>query len=432
MIDLSSIAKKQVSNYSNLSPFSQIPTSKSIESTTITDNTSTSNNDSSESLTQNVLNTLQDLGINPTDNFSPNTNKKLQTFIQNLHTALTQRGNNQEISPVETLSNVNTSQISSSDNVEIPQKISGGKNLKYTVDFSGADLGDNLSNVQANVKTALENIGQYIRSDVVFNLKVLTEYQDTSMLARANASVVETKDNPDNVNADTTFVADSVRGVDFNSTENDSTLYINLAKLDQMSFSGLPTPDKYDFTTILTHEMLHGLAFTGMIDVANTEFKTAYDGLMSTKDDGTPIFIGRHAKTANAGEPVPLSPIDAGAGSAYYHVAIQNDLMSPSIKKGEVKAISNLDVAMLEDMGINVTGTLPLNAKLQNTYNADNLLLPSSQKNNTLQADFTNVVQSLDNSPNVNLDDFLRQLAINTKISSTVQSGNGFLFSAKA
>jgi hypothetical protein len=265
---------------------------------------------------------------------------------------------------------------------------------------------------------------------------VLATDDNSNMLAQANAAIVETQDNPDNVNADTSFIADSVRGADFDSTLQDSKLYINKAKLDQMSFTGLPTPEKYDLTSILTHEILHGLAFTGLVDSpTNSNFKTAYDGLISTKEDGSLVFVGRHAKTANGGKPVPLSPVEAGSGSAYYHVAIPNDLMSPSIRKNEVKSISNLNVAMLDDMGVNVTGVSPTNLKFQNSYNTatnfvNSLESLSSEKTSALQADFTNLIQSNGSTPTVNFQDFLTQLTANINESQNSQRGTGSLFFA--
>ena len=73
-----------------------------------------------------------------------------------------------------------------------------------------------------------------------------------------------------------------------------------------------------------------------------------------------PVFTGTNAVAANANVVVPLSPASSGDSSAYYHVALQNDLMSDSIGKGEVRAISPLDVAMLQDIGLTIIGTPPI------------------------------------------------------------------------
>jgi hypothetical protein len=237
-----------------------------------------------------------------------------------------------------------------------PTTISGGTNLPYSVDFSQANLGSNLAKVEANVKSALENIGQYISSKTPFNLQVLTERTSPKTLAEANATMVSTE-NSNGTTGTTTFLADSISGINSNGSKPDAVLYINLANLDKMSFSGTPVTGKYDLTSILTHEILHGMAFTGNLD-ATDGLETPYDALVSTLNNA-PVFTGTHAEAANSNNPVALDSANAGDGSAYYHVTAANDLMSDSIGKGEVRVISPLDVAMLQDMGLTIVGVPP-------------------------------------------------------------------------
>ncbi len=421
-MEISQLSAKSLANYigSKMILAAETP----IDATNIS--SAAIDNESNESFAQNVLQALKSLGIDTSNN------EAVQIFTQNLYRALTQNDNIALMSPLQNVTGIE----SAMNDIPAPLILTGGTTLKYIVDFSEADFGDFLPSIQANITTALENIGKYIRSDAVFNLKVLSTDDNSNMLAQANAAIVETQDNPDKVNADTSFIADSVRGADFDSTLQDSKLYINKAKLDQMSFTGLPTPEKYDLTSILTHEILHGLAFTGLVDSpTNSKFKTAYDGLISTKEDGSLVFVGRHAKTANGGKPVPLSPVEAGSGSAYYHVAIPNDLMSPSIRKNEVKSISNLNVAMLDDMGVNVTGVLPTNLKFQNAYSTSNNFVDSieslsNEKTSALQADFSNLIQTKTSTPMVNFQDFLTQLTTKITENQNNQRGTGSLFFA--
>lgn len=442
MIGMSSIGGQKVNNYDNSSPaiyqFAAVDNvSVPIDAGVL--GTSSAKN-SNESFVQSVLQSLQNLGLNTTgvntndisvSDSSSNSNDVLQVFVQDLYKALTQ-GNVQLTD--NTVSNVAPAVDSTVE--PVPTIISGGTNFKYVVDLSQADLGENLANVESNIKTALDNIGQYISSKAVFNLKVLTEYAaDTSTLAGANATLSVSKNNPNTV--DTTFVADSIRGVDSDPNVPDSTLYINLAKMNEMSFSGTPATDKFDLVSILTHEILHGLAFTGNLDGNNAPL-TGYDELVTTQNaDST--FEGRHAQTANAGNPVPLSSATAGKGSAYYHVALPNDLMAASIRKGEVKSISPLDVAMLEDMGLTVTGASPTSAaNVKNAYNTPSNttlqnLMNSVKQNDVLQADFSNLVQSLGGSPSTaNLHNFLAQLSASTDNGNLIPNGSGSLFSATA
>lgn len=454
----------------------------------------------SESFVQNVLQSLQSLGLNTADlnttgestSASSNATEALQVFVKDLYQALqgnpptTPATDNITLAPTVAENVVPAATVVSADNVlvaetetitptpiaviadnapvaesaaatptvvsvdapttesvaSIPTKISGGTNFQYNVDFSQADLGDNLANVESNIKTALENIGQYISSKVVFDLKVLTEDTTPSTLAATNASLMTNAGSEDAVNADTTFVTDSIHGINFYPDAPDATLYINLAKLDEMSFTGLPTPDKYDLTSILTHEILHGLAFTGGLG-SDASLKTSYDSLIASEGDAN-TFVGRHAKTANAGNPVQLSPANAGVGSAYYHVAVPaNDLMAASIGKGEVRTISAVDIGMLEDMGVTVTGVLPPQSKAQMAYsnpttslkNLTNSLNSDNGQNSALQTDFTNLVDSLGGSTSsspVNLKDFLTKLSENTSNGNSFQTDSGSLFSASA
>ncbi len=423
-------------------------------------NFSVSNTDSTRpSFVQNVIQSLQNLGLNVSDvntnsasavDNSPSSKGKeaLQTFLQNLSKVLAQGSDRSTVAIVDNVPTVAdlppvdapTVDAPTVEKSATPTKFSGGTNFQYNVDLSQANLGDNLANVSANLKTALDNIGQFISSKVVFDLKILTEYQNSGVLAETNSALVTTTSNQTK-SIDTSFVADSISGVDSSPNAPDATIYINLANIDKMSFSGTPAPDKYDLTSILTHEILHGLAFAGTLTV-NPPLKTAYDTLILPQNvDAT--FVGRHAKTANSGIPIPLAPATAGQGSAYYHVAIPNDLMSASINKGEIKSISALDVGMLEDMGITVTGVLPSASKVQTTYNnptANLQNLMSSLTNNTaqnsaLQADFTHLVESLGgstSSPTVNLQGFLTQLSANTTDGHSLQNDSGSIFSAAA
>ncbi len=428
MVEILSSGAKSLTNYVGskiLAGIESSPTNNAVVT-----NPTTQNN---ESFTQNVLQTLKNLGVDTLDNSSGNAKIAIQTFTQNLYQALTR--NNDTAPPLSNVNNIESA------NTTVPTSliISGGSNFKYSVDFSDANLGDFLPSVQANIKTALENIGKYIRSDAIFNLKVLSTHDDTSMLAQTNAVVVKTENNPDNANADTLFIADSIRGADFNPTLSDSKLYINSTKLNQMSFTGLPTPDKYDLTSILTHEIFHGLAFTGLADVppeANVNnLKTGYDSLITKKDDGSLIFVGRHAETANAGNPVPLSSAEEVTGSSYYHVAIPNDLMSSSIRKNEVKSISNLDVAMLEDIGVSITGVLPTNSNIKTAYSQPSTFLNSIESlanNQALQSDFTQLFQSSDKGETTHFQNFLTQLSASFNQVPSIQTGMGSLFSAAA
>lgn len=380
-------------------------------------------------LTQNVLETLQNVGFN-VGQLSENENRAVQNFVQSLYQSLMPRV-------------LDNSVASQSDSLSIVDStlVSGGTNFKYTIDFSDASLGDYLPDVKANLQKALDNIGQYIRSDAVFNLKVSGKYKDSNVLAQTDSTMTQATLH-EKQSIDTSFVSDSLYQYELNPNSADASLLINLTRIGDMSFSGKPAPDKFDLTSILTHEVLHGLAFTGTIGNVNTNLRTKYDDLVSIQD-GVPFFVGENAKKANLGNPVPLASAKSGYGSAYYHVAIPSDLMSESIKKGEVKTISPLDVAMLKDIGISMANTgneIPSVAKTQNGYNNSSVglqgLIGTIKQNNDLQSNFDNLAKVFGNkftsSSAVNLPDFLTQLAVNIESNTSFHSAVGSLISLSA
>ena len=198
-------------------------------------------------LTQNVLETLQNLGFN-VGQLSENENGAVQNFVQSLYQSLMPRV-------------LDHSVVSQSDSNSIldSTSISGGTNFKYAIDFSDANLGDYLPDVKANLQKALDNIGQYIRSDAVFNLKVFGKYRDSNVLAQTDSTMTQATLH-EKQSIDTSFVSDSLYQYELNPNSADASLLINLSRIGDMSFSGKPTPDKFDLTSILTHEVLHGLA----------------------------------------------------------------------------------------------------------------------------------------------------------------------------
>ena len=131
---------------------------------------------SNDSFVQNVIQSLGNLGLNTSD---VSTNESLQIFVQDLSKALTQ---------VQDIPIAPNALPSSTD-----ARFSGGTNFKYNVDLSQANLGDNFENVASNIKTALDNIGQFISSRVIFDLKVVTVSINSGTLAQANAACHDQK-----------------------------------------------------------------------------------------------------------------------------------------------------------------------------------------------------------------------------------------------
>lgn len=407
----------------------QVPTSSSFTSPS---------NDITGSLTKNVLETMQNMGFN-TASLSADDKQVLQNFVQSLYKALAP---SDAPSPSSVGSPIDTSSTSvnavNTIKTGINTLISGGNSFKYTIDVSDANLGEYLPNVIDSLKTAFANIGQYIHSDVVFNVKVIGQNTSNDILAEADATMTEASTQTQKV-IDTSFVSDVTYKSELHPNSPDANLFINLGRIGDMSFKGESSPDKFDFTSIITHEILHGLAFTGAIGNAATPLRTKYDELVMMQNN-KPYFVGVNAQKANAGNPVPLVPESAGNGSAYYHVDVQGDLMAETIKKGQVSTISPLDIAILQDVGIPVVPNTGLPPKAQIAYdspsNSLQKLIGAVQEANTLNANFDRFMLTFtdktSSSAPIKLQDFLTQLALNTVNNNSLQNTVGSYLSIAA
>ena len=226
----------------------------------------------------------------------------------------------------------------------------------YTLDWTSFSA--YASSVQASIQScltkALINIGQFFNAKGSLDIQVIPENTNKTVLAEASGALVPVSSSiastAHGASQTTDFLLESQTGVDINGSQADATVYINMANLSQFNLnpSVLPSSSQYDLTSILTHEMFHALGFDGMIGSSTTQM-TSYDTYVVTKN-GTPYFTGPYAESVYGG-PVPLAPVSKGSGSAYYHVAVASDLMNDSISAGQVKTVSKLDLAILQDLG---------------------------------------------------------------------------------
>jgi hypothetical protein len=105
------------------------------------------------------------------------------------------------------------------------------------------------------------------------------------------------------------------------------TVYVNTAYADLMSFAAdAPAADRYDFLTIIRHELGHALGFTDRLYLDNGVDRWASHISGSTFDPG--------------GLDVPLRADGT-------HVDLPGDLMYYQLSKGVRKDISSTDIAML-------------------------------------------------------------------------------------
>jgi hypothetical protein len=382
--------------------------------------------DSTGSLTQNVLDTMKNMGLNTTS-ISMEGHQVLQNFVQSLYKALTPVGVVNSDTPINAVKK------------ETNLLISGGDGLKYTIDLEDANLGDYLPDVIHSLKTALDNIGRYIRSDVVFNIKVIGQNTSAGILAQTEATMTEATTQSQQKLIDTSFVSDVTYQSELHPNTPDANLFINLERIGEMSFTPMPTPDKFDFTSIITHEILHGLAFSGALGNTNTPLRSKYDELVMMQNN-TPYFVGVNAQKANGGNPVLLVPESAGSGSAFYHVNVAGDLMAETIQKGQVSVISPLDIAILQDIGIPIAHNDGLPPKAQIAYGSpDNglqKLIGTVQEASILNEHFDHLMLTFTDKNSVNapikLHDFLSQLSLNTLNNNILQNTVGSFMSVAA
>lgn len=239
-------------------------------------------------------------------------------------------------------------------------------NFDYSLSLG--NFGSYASKIENILHTALDNIGHFVTAKGTFDIQVLPERNQNSILAEAapaTASVpTELTGDLLGANNSSIFQIESLTGIDPNGNQPDATLYINMAHAASFNFdsTSYPTANQYDLTTTITHELVHALGFSGFRSDSSASAQSPFDQEISLQN-GLPYFNGKEAEAVYGG-PVPLAPASLGTGSAYYHVHLpdNSDLMSDSLGKGEVRTLSTLDLAMLDDIGIQVVGSLPVTA----------------------------------------------------------------------
>ncbi len=142
---------------------------------------------------------------------------------------------------------------------------------------------------------------------------------------------------------------------------SDIMITLGSAYLNQMYFNpdpGVPgtvPAGEYDLTTILRHEMAHGLGMVGYLGTPNPTQETLYDHYVRQNPDGTADFVGPTAEAVYGG-PVPLTTTNTS--EQLYHLANSpsdadsHDLVSGlGLPAGQTIDISPLDLAIMKDIG---------------------------------------------------------------------------------
>ena len=154
-------------------------------------------------------------------------------------------------------------------------------------------------------------------------------------------------------------------GAHLSGGSSDITINVNAAYLSQEYLGGGSVPaGQYDGLSLFEHELAHGLGFggetsqTGSLDAT---YETAWDHDLASIG-GREVFTGVNATAANGGALVDVTTLNNGEG--YAHLANSasdpdaNDLMTGlGLPTGIRRSISNVDLAILADIGVPVTGT---------------------------------------------------------------------------
>ncbi len=247
------------------------------------------------------------------------------------------------------------------DSPETAGQSSPGFQFKVTL----GDFGSYGSRIETLVNKALDTLSHHILASGVFDLQVLPEKRNSSVLAEAApaTATVPSEQAKQLLGATTgsVFEVEGLTGTDPNDQQTDATLYINMAHIKSFNLdTATPTrSNQYDLTSIVTHELIHAIGFSGSLPDTSASLQSPFDKAVVFQG-AKPYFTGARAEAVYGGA-VPLAPASLGTGSAYYHVDIpgSDDLMSSSLGKGDAPALSALDLAMLDDIGIHIVGSTP-------------------------------------------------------------------------
>ena len=148
-------------------------------------------------------------------------------------------------------------------------------------------------------------------------------------------------------------------GFDANFDDPDISLTIDASSLNQSFFetdvrsreAQIPV-GQFDLFSILTHELLHGLGVLSGVPTFNDNV---------VKIDGDPFFNGQNVVDI-LGEVAPLAPgneshLGNRSGSGLADILDDFSLISESLAPGVRNTVTPLEVAVLQDIGINVRTT---------------------------------------------------------------------------
>lgn len=262
------------------------------------------------------------------------------------------------------------------------------------------NFSDNVpSNARASIRFAADVWAEYLRSDVPISVSIdWVDQNDDRQLANAAPNQI-VRSFPNAIDREVWYplaLGNSIAGFHVlnDPSIEDINIVVNSTANWNFDLTGTVPRDRIDLSTVILHELGHGLGFFSSIDTTDattasigfandngSTFPIIYDLFLATPD-GRSIsdreifmspspeilnavvdrlkFSGDNAIRENNGEPVPLfapPTFDIGSSVSHtdertYRAGTSNALMTPSIANGErIREPGPLNLAILEDLG---------------------------------------------------------------------------------
>lgn len=179
------------------------------------------------------------------------------------------------------------------------------------------------------------------------NVEIRIQATDTSALATGGSTYFQADTGPEG-GTPSVFANQLITGLDTNGSTGpeaaDVTISLSRQRIDEFDF-GDGTGD-FSAVNVFAHELFHGLGISSFAD-SDEDIMTVWDLFLEPESDGSYVFTGPNAVAANGGQPVALD------GTAHLSEAeFTKALMTPKAEVGGGEQITDLDVALLADIGL--------------------------------------------------------------------------------
>jgi hypothetical protein len=241
--------------------------------------------------------------------------------------------------------------------------------FNYTVNLSDPNLlsGSSDSLLVANLDAALNDWSQYISGigTLVVQLDIVASSGTANGGSTGVLSTHTTLGSGQEVELSSVY--ELTTGLHAPGTASDITISIDPNFVNGTLFLSpnpedhTTEPNRINAVSVFSHELAHGFGMQGYYSQDGTllnggSFETSFDSYIKNEPDGSASFTGPAAEAVYGG-PVPLTTHTA-TGENYYHFAnsigdpLGTDLMSGIGIPFGFTAISNLDLAVLADVGV--------------------------------------------------------------------------------